>query len=179
MGGMTGDGQTYQYGTGDNHGTIAYGVGANQQLYSGEVALVSGSGSTTAGLLKNGATYGSQDRVVGMLGEIAGGTGVKTSNFYPLPTVDGTASAGLWIDVQTGTHMFQSGSGADQLSASTNGTTVYYGGENSIGPIACATSSGGTRPVLGTQIPQDPGIAGGFTPGSNYWPITVAVLGSP
>jgi hypothetical protein len=173
---MTGDGKAYRYGTGDGCQDISYGVGATQQLYYGEVALVSGSGAVTAGYLKNAGTFGSADIVVGMIGEPAGGTYVATG-----PGILGGATDGsVWVDVDTGTFFFQSGTGADQLSATTNGKTVYYGGENSTGPIACATNGGGSRPSLGVQVPQDPGIANGFLPGSNYWPVNIApTLGRP
>lgn len=166
---MTKDGQTYRYGTPDDSQLEAYGVGANQQLYNGEVALVSGSGAVTAGYLKNGASFGSADIVVGMVGEGAGGTQVSTGPGI----LGGSTDGSVWVNVETGAFLFQSGSGADQLSAATNGKTVYYGGENSTGPLAMATSSGGTRPALGIQLPQDPGLANGYTPGSAFWPVII------
>jgi hypothetical protein len=169
MAGMTKDGYVYQYGTGDGDQPIGYGVGANQQLYYGEVALVAGSGSVTTGYLKNAATAGNADLVIGMVDEPAGGTYVKTG-----PGILGGSTDGMvQVNVKTGTFFFQSGSGADQLSAATNGKTVYYGGENSTGPLAMATNGSGTRPVLGVQFPQDPGMANGFSPGASYWPITI------
>jgi hypothetical protein len=95
-----------------------------------------------------------------------------------LPT--GTTDGEVWAEVLTGAFFFQSGTGSDLLSAATNGKTVYYGGENENGPIACAVIGSPARPVLGIQEPQDPGIAGGSSPGPNYWPITVRPdLGSP
>jgi hypothetical protein len=153
----------------------SYGVGASQTLYYGEVALMSGSGSTTYGYLKNAASPGSADVVVGMVGDPAGGTYVETGSGI----VGSSADGGVWVNVQTGAFMFQSGTGSDLLSAATNGKTVYYGGENSSGPIACATSATSTRPVLGIQLPQDPGFAGGFTPGSNYWPVVLSAVQRP
>ena len=173
---MTKDGQVYRYGMPENNQLVAYGVAANQQLYYGEVALVaSGSGSITEGYLKNAGTYGSGDTVVGMIGEPAGGTLVRTASGL----LGGTSDGMVQVDVLTGAFYFQSGSGSDQLSATTNGKTVYYGGENSTGPIACATSSSNTRPILGIQLPQDPGIANGFSPGSSYWPVKLNVVGGP
>ena len=176
MSGLTGDTHVYRYGSGDDAQETSYPLGANQTVYSGGVALASGSGSVTTGYLKNAATAGSADTVVGMIGEPAGGTFVKTG-----PGIDNTGADGaIWVDVMTGAFFFQSGSGADQLSATTNGKTVYYGGENASGPIAMATSGGGARPVLGVQIPQDPGIAGGFSPGASYWPVVInPALGRP
>src|SRR5271166_2314365 len=164
MGGLANDTHVTPYGT--EGGIVAYPVGAGQQLYIGEVALLSGGGAVTKGFLKNAANPGSTDIVVGMIGEPAGGTAVQTG-----PGILNSSSDGaVWIDVQTGCFFVQGGSGADALSAATNGQTVYLGPENANGPVADATGSG-TRPVLGVQLPQDPGIAGGFTPGANYWPI--------
>lgn len=176
MSGLTKDTKLIQYGSGDGNQPESYPVGANQQLYSGAVALVSGSGSTTAGYLKNAATPGTSDYVVGMLGEPEGGVfGVG-----PCFPVAGTTDGSLWAQVRTGSFFFQSGTGSDLLSATTNGKTVYYGGENATGPIACAVVGTPARPVLGTQLPQDPGIAGGSSPGANYWPIIVRPdLGRP
>lgn len=168
---LTKDTQLIRYGSGGNDQPESYGIGANQQLYGGAVALLSGSGSVTTGYLKNAATPGSADVVVGMIDSPAGnaysvGAGLPTS------TTDG----GVWANIATGAFYFQSGTSSDALSATTNGATVYYGGENANGPIACATSQSSTLPVLGVQVAQDPGITGGASPGPSYWPIKVAVL---
>lgn len=168
MSGLTGPIHTWRYGSGDGCQPLAYPDGASQLFISGSVALVSGSGSVTTGYLKNPATAGSSDIVVGMLGDLTGGA-YETSSTFTSGTVDGTT----WHEVLTGAFYFQSGTGADQLSAATNGKTVYYGGENTYGPIAMATDGSVNRPVLGIQAPQDPGIAGGFSPGSNYWPVII------
>jgi hypothetical protein len=172
MAGLTGDTHVFRYGSGDDCQPTAYGVGASQQLYYGEVALLSTGGSTTAGYLRNAATANSGDIIVGMIGDPGGGTLVKTGPGI----LGGTTDGSVWVDVLTGAFFFQSGTGADQLSAATNGKTVYYGGENSSGPIAMATIGNGSRPVLGVQVAQDPGIAGGFTPGASWWPVTVVPL---
>lgn len=171
---LTQDTHVVQYGV--EGALTSFPVGASQQLYYGEVALISGSGSVTVGYLKNAASPGSADTVVGMLNEPAGGTYVSTGPGVLAGSTDGA----VWMDVLNGAFFIQSGTGSDTLSATTNGKTVYYGGENASGPIACATSAGSTRPVLGVQLPQDPGIAGGFTPGANYFPILLnAIAGAP
>src|SRR6185436_7141006 len=166
MAGMTGPVKKIRYGVEGEQ--FAQGVGASQVLYPGEVALQSGSGSVTAGYLKNAASPGAADLVVGMLGEPTGGV-------YMLgPSITaGTVDGELQMEVLTGTFFIQSGTGSDELSAATNNKTVYYGGENEDGPIACATSQGSSLPVLGVQRPQDPSIAGGALPGENYWPIAI------
>ena len=168
---VTNDIPAYPYGV---EGSLtSWGVGQTQTVYPGCVALVSGSGSVTIGFLKNAATPGASDLVAGIIDNPAGGTYVQTG-----PGIVGGATDGaVWADVKTGAFMFQSGTGSDLLSAATNGKTVYYGGENAQGPIACATSAGSTRPVLGIQLPQDPGFAGNFIPGSNYWPIKLNTIG--
>ena len=165
---LTKDAKLIRYGSGDGNDPRAYPIGATQQLYSGAVALVSGSGSTTTGFLKNAASPGSADVVVGMVGDATGGA-YSTGPGLPLPTANGD----VWAEVQTGAFMFQSGTGSDQLAAALNGLSVYYGGESTTGPIACATSRSSTLPLLGTLLPQDPGIAGGSNPGANYWPVAV------
>ena len=174
MAGLTQDTHVFEYGVPSQ--PAAWPVGANQQLYIGSVALQSGSGSVTTGYLKNAASPGTADVVVGMLAEPSGGTYVQTGPGI----VGGTTDGAVWADVQPGAFFFQSGTGNDQISATQNGKTVYYGGENANGPIACATSATSTRPVLGILLPQDPGIAGGFSPGSSYWPVKLnpAVLPS-
>ncbi len=176
MAGLTNDTPLVRYGSGDDCQPVAYPVGATQQLYYGAVALMSGSGAVTTGFLKNAATPGSADIVVGMVGDPAGGTLVQTSGGI----LGGSTDGSVWDNVETGAFFFQSGTGSDQLSAATNGKTVYYGGENSSGPLAMATNGSSTRPELGIQAPQDPGIAGGFTPGASYWPVIVnPALGRP
>ena len=165
MSGLTHDTHLVPYGT--EFTQVAYPVGANQQLYVGEVALLRG------GVLINAATPASTDIVVGMIGEPAGGTTVQTGPGI----LGGTTDGAVWVDVQCGSFFIQGGSGADTLSTATNATTVYLGPENANGPVADATGSG-TRPVLGIQLPQDPGIAGGFSPGAGYWPIKLNNPGS-
>ncbi len=171
---MTDDGKVYRYGSGDDAQLTSYPVGEAQQLYYGEVALKSGGTGATEGFLKNGASPQSTDEVVGMVGEPAGGTYVKTGPGI----LGGSTDGAVWVNVLTGAFFFQSVSGANALSAASNGLTVYYAGENANGPLA--STSSGAGPILGSQIPQDPGIAGGFTPGPGYWPVNVnPAIGRP
>jgi hypothetical protein len=167
---LTKDTKLIRYGSGDDAQPLAYPIGAAQQLYSGAVALVSGSGTPAAGYLKNAATanLGTSDIVVGMVGDATGGA-YSTGPGLPVPT----ASGDVWAEVLTGAFYFQSGTGADQLVVAGNGLPVYYGGESTTGPIACAVVGSPARPVLGIQVPQDPGIAGGSSPGAGYWPVII------
>jgi hypothetical protein len=176
MSGLTNDTHLYRYGAGDDAQPTSYPLGAGQTVYYGEVALLAGGGGVpTKGVLINAATALSGDEVVGMIGDPAGGTYVKTGPGITNSGADGA----VWVDVYTGAFFFQGGSGSDALSVSTNGQTVYYHGENSSGPVADKTGSG-TKPVLGVQIAQDPGIAGGFSPGAGYWPVVInPAIGRP
>lgn len=176
MTGLANDTHVYPYGGEPPGGQIvAYPVGANQQLYYGAVALVSGSGAVTTGYLKNAAVPGAADLVAGMVGEPAGGTYVSTGPGI----LGGTTDGAVWDDVRTGTYFVQSGTGADALTEAYAGKTVYYSGENTSGPVASNNSHSGQLPILGTLLPQDPGIAGGFSPGANYWPVKLNVIGAP
>lgn len=168
---LTHDVHTTRYGTPDGHQETAWPLAANVTVYSGAVALLDGA----TGLLKSAATTSSTDIVLGIIDAPSGGTAVQTG-----PGITGGSTDGaVWVNVQTGSFFLQSGTGADQLSETTAGKTCYYGGENSSGGLACATSGSGTRPQLGIQFAQDPGIAGGCTPGANYWPIKFSTVGGP
>ena len=129
---------------------VAWPVQATAQLYRGTVALVAG-----------------------IVDFPAGGTALDTGSGI----VGGAADGDVYVDVKTGTVLVQSGTGADALSATTNGKTVYYHGTNASGPIADATA--GSKPVFGIQLPQDPSLAAGAFPGSNYWPVKMNVIGGP
>jgi hypothetical protein len=171
MAGLTNDCHTTQYGVPDDGlYLVAYPVGANAQLYGGAVALLSGSGSVSTGYLKNAAAPGTADTVVGIIDGPAGGTQVATG----AGVLGGSTDGAVWVNVRRGTFFMQNASGGSALSEATAVTTVYYLGENANGPIASATGKG-TYPVLGVQLPQDPGIAGTCSPGSSYYPIKLNV----
>jgi hypothetical protein len=125
---------------------VAAPVTANAQLYSGAVALL------RSGYLINAASPQSTDTIVGMVGDPAGGTYVKTGPGI----LGGSTNGSVWVNCETGAFAFQNGTGADALAESDAGATVYYQGENSSGPIAAKTNGGSTRPVLGTLLPIDP-----------------------
>lgn len=152
----------------------SYPVGANQQLYRGCIALLSGSGATSVGFLKNAASPGSTDLVAGIIDSIAGGTGADT-----LPGIlGGTTDGAVWVNVRTGTFMIQN-SALNALSAASSGKTVYYQGENAGGPIVSSSSVGATLPTMGIAFAQDPGFANNYIPGSNYYPIKLNTIGGP
>jgi hypothetical protein len=170
---LTKDCHTVQYGIPEGSGLVAYPVGATQQLYSGAVALISGSGSVTAGYLKNAASPGSADLVAGIIGDAAGGTLVETS--YGI--LGGSTDGAVWVNVRNGAFFIQNGSGGAAVTEANVGATVYYAGENNSGPLI--SSSAVSWPKLGVLLPQDPGIAGSVTPGSGYWPVKLSIIGGP
>lgn len=173
---LTKDCHTVEYGIPDGNGgqLVAYPVGANQQLYSGAVALLSGSGSVTTGYLKNAASPGSADLVLGIIGDVAGGTAVETAPGI----LGGSTDGAVWVNVRTGAYFVQNNTGGAAVTVANVGKNVYYSGETSSGP-QLASSGSGTLPVLGILFPQDPGIAGTVSPGSTYWPVKMNVVGGP
>jgi hypothetical protein len=173
MAGVTTDIKTFEYGVPDQT-LVAYGIAANQQLYSGAIALVSGSGASTTGYLKNAATPGSSDLVAGIVDSYAGGCAVSTSPGL----LGGSTDNALQANVRTGTFFVQN-SALNPVSVTQVGKTVYYQGENASGPIVSSSSVGGTLPSMGILLPQDPGFANNYIPGSNYWPVKLNVIGGP
>jgi|SRR6266850_3238685 len=164
---LTKDCHTIQFGVPEVNNLVAYPVKAAAQLYSGAVALL------RAGYLINGASPLSTDLVVGIIGDPAGGTAVQTG----AGILGGATDGAVWVNVRTGSFLLQSGSGADALVETGVGATVYYHGENNSGPVIDATSGSSTRAPAGILLPQDPGILGGVTPGSAYWPIKLNTVG--
>ena len=89
-------------------------------VYAGSIALVQTTGGN-AGTLKNSASPASTDVCVGIIGNPAGGTYVKTG-----PGITGgTSNTSVYVDALRGTFLLQSSTGSDQLSATTVGQTVY------------------------------------------------------
>lgn len=143
---LTKDAHLVRYGTPSGHQLIPAPVKAAEQLYSGAVALL------RSGYLVNAATPQATDVIMGMVGDPAGGTYVKTG-----PGILGGSSDGeVWVNCETGSFAFVNGTGADALTEADAGATVYYGGETSSGPIAAKTSGGSSRPTLGKLLPIDP-----------------------
>src|SRR5580658_7842401 len=114
MAGATTDIPAYPYGP---EGQLtSYPVGATQTVYPGCVALVSAGSGASAGNLKNAATPAATDLVAGLIATPAGGTYVQTG-----PGITGGSTDGaVWVDVQAGTFMIQSGTGADLLTTANN-----------------------------------------------------------
>lgn len=122
-------------------------------VYGGALALLD-----TSGLLKNASSPTSADVCIGVIGDPTGGSYVKTG---PGIVGAGSTEAGyVYVDVETGTFLFASATGADQLSEATAGTTVYVVNETTVSK----TNGSNTRPVAGTQLPRTPDMPSGLYP---------------
>lgn len=143
---LTQDCHLVRYGVPDGHQLVAAPVKAAAQLYHGAVGLL------RSGFLINAASPASTDIIVGMVQQTTGSSPPETGPGI----LGGTNDGDIWVDCATGTFGFQSGTGSDAITEANAGQLVYYQGENSAGPIAAATSGGGTRPQLGYVVPIDP-----------------------
>lgn len=148
MAALTGDIKIIQYGTPDLYPPVVQPIGATVQLYRGSIALTNGpSSSVNPGYLKRATQPASTDVCWGLLEMYGPGT-VDT-----IPGMLGGATNGATTaQIRQGTFYLKSGTGADQLSQSTVGQTVYVIDEQTVG----ATSSSNTRPVAGIHEAVDP-----------------------
>lgn len=134
------------------HQPIGVGLGATVTVYRNTIALLDG----TTKWLKNAATPAATDIIIGMVGEIAGGTAAQTG-----PGITGTSTAGaVLINCETGTFLLASGTGADALVAADAGATVYVVDEVTVGK----TNGGSSRPTAGTMMPLTPDMPTGYVP---------------
>jgi hypothetical protein len=137
---LTADVHIERYGVaGDNHQPYNLPIGANVTVYRGSIAL-----TDTTGNLKNAASPLSTDTCWGLIDTYGPGTVDTVPGLNNASTVAGVVSA----DIATGTFFLASATGADQLSQSTYGKTVYVVNETTVG----LTSNGGTRPVAGCHV---------------------------
>jgi hypothetical protein len=147
---LTGDIKIIQYGTPDLYPPVVQPIGATVQLYRGSIAGTNGStSSVNPGYLKNMSQPKSTDTVWGLLEMYDPTCGAVDS----IPGMLGGATNGATrAQIRQGSFFLKSGSGADQLSQSTVGQTVYVIDEQTVG----LTSSSGTRPVAGVHEAVDP-----------------------
>jgi hypothetical protein len=141
-----------RWGAEGKHEPAAAPLGSAVTVYSGSIAL------SRAGYLANAASPASTDVVLGLVGDPAGGTYVKTG-----PGIVGNGAQGangVWVEVLTGSFILLSATGADQLDETTVGSNVYVVDEVTVGK----TTGGGTRPLAGVQMPIDPTIPSGYVP---------------
>ncbi len=145
---LTTDIKIVEYGTPDLYQPIVQPIGAAVQLWKGGIAGTNGpSSSVNPGYLKNMSQPKSTDVVWGLLEMYGPGTANTT-----LGMLGGAANGAKTAQIRQGTYFLLSGSGADQLSQSTVGQTVYVIDEQTVG----LTSGSGTRPVAGVHAAVDP-----------------------
>lgn len=146
---LSSDIKIVRYGTPIGHEPLNKLIVSGQTIYRGSFAGM-GAG---VGKLKNMASPAATDVILGMV-ECAGPGAADVS---PGLVGDGTLSA----QIATGSFLVASGTGADTLDVTTNGTVVYCINENTVGK----TSGSSTRPVAGVQLAcnaDDPSIPAGF-----------------
>ncbi len=134
------------------HENLAAPLGSAVTVYSGSVA------ATRSGYLANMSVPQSTDVVLGLVGNPAGGTYVKTG-----PGIVGNGSQGangVWVEILTGSFILASGTGADALTEADVGATVYLIDEVTVGK----TDGSASRPVVGKLQPITPDIATGYVP---------------
>jgi len=144
---LTSDVRKIRYGSPITHQPIVFPVGkgsAGQTLYRGSVAAISGGTTVTAGYLKNMATPAAADIVVGLVE----GYGPGIADTGPGVVAPNTSNGAVTAEVATGTFLLASGTGADALSVTQLGQSVYLVDEITVG----ATSGGSSRPVAGLLI---------------------------
>ncbi len=150
---LTSDIQTTRYGSQVNHQPIEYPVGkgsAGQTLYRGSIAALSGGTTVTAGYLKNIATPASTDIVVGVIAGYGPKSGLADTG--PGIIAPNTSDGAITANVVTGTFLMLGGTGADALTVTNVGTSVYLVNEDTVG----ATNGSSSRPVAGllVQVPS-------------------------
>lgn len=139
-----------------NQDLMTRGMQASTTIYRGSVAVANGPGGSHVGYLRNPATPTANDIVIGIVDD-----GVGVPNTSPGITSPSGADGQVHVNIRTGTFILASGTSADALGVTTNGTTVYLIDEKTVG----ATSGSSTRPVAGVQMAcnvDDPSIPTGF-----------------
>lgn len=125
------------------HEPIAAGVKATVTVYRNTIALLASSGR----YLKNADTPAATDIVIGMIGDVAGGTAANSGQGITGGSTDGA----VIVNCYTGSFLLASGTGADALTEANAGSNVYVVDSITVG----ATDGGGTRPVAGQMLPND------------------------
>ena len=134
------------------HEDLAAPLGSAVTVYSGSIALL------RAGYLAVASSPQSTDYCMGLIGDPAGGTYVKTG-----PGIVGNGSQGangVWVEILTGSFILANGTGADALAETDVGAAVYVVDEQTVGK----TNGGSSRPQAGILLPIDPTIPSGFVP---------------
>lgn len=152
---ITADIPTTRYGTPDGHQPLNKGLQASITIYRGTIAVLNGTGGHQ-GYLKDPASPATTDLVIGVID--TGGPG------YPNTSpgiVGGSTDGAVTANISTGTFLFASGTGADELDVTTNMASVYMIDGQTVGK----TNGSSSRPVAGVQMScndDDPSIPAGF-----------------
>lgn len=128
------------------------GLGSSVTVYSGTIALADAS----TGYLKSPDSPAATDTVLGITGDPAGGTYVKTGPGI----VNGTTAGAVVATVLRGSFLLLTGTGSDALTEANVGDSVYMIDGQTVG----ATSGSATRPIAGVMLPLDPTIPSGYVP---------------
>lgn len=139
-----------RYGIVDAHSPLVKGITASATVYRGSAA------TTRSGYLVAATSPQSTDVVWGLIAN--GGPGVADTG---AGVVGGGSNGAVSAEIATGTFLLAAGTGADALTVTNEGASVYLINESSVG----ATTGGGTRPVAGVLIAtptSDPTIPTGF-----------------
>lgn len=139
MAALTADVLTDRYGSPDGHQPLNKLLNAGITVYRGSVAALYGA-TAAQGTLKNEATPAATDIVVGLVSKAGSG--------WPNTAPGIVGGTGVTVEIETGSFILASGTGADALGLTTNGATVYLIDEVTVG----ATNGGATRPTAGTQL---------------------------
>lgn len=148
---LSADVKLIRYGSTDGHQPLSKQLPTGVTVYRGSVAGLAGTGGGQ-GKLKNEDTVAATDIIVGMIV----GAGSGTAN-----TTVGVVGPVPYVDIETGSFILASGTGADALGVTTNAATVYLIDSITVG----ATSGSASRPVAGIQLAcnaDDPSIPVGF-----------------
>lgn len=149
---LTADVLTDRYGSPDGHQPLNKLLPTGVTVYRGSVAGLAGTGATQ-GKLKNEDTVAATDIVLGLVSKAGSG--------WPNDTQGIVGGTGVTVEIETGSFVLASGTGADALDVTTNGATVYLIDSVTVGK----TNGGSTRPVAGIQLAcnaDDASIPSGF-----------------
>ncbi len=134
---LTADILTDRYGSPDGHQPLNKVLNTGITVYRGSMAGLYGA-TAAQGTLKNEDTVASTDIILGIVNKAGSG--------YSNATVGITGAC--TVEIETGSFILASGTGADALGQTTNGATVYAINSFTVG----ATSGSSTRPVAGIQL---------------------------
>lgn len=133
------------------HQPIACGLTAATTVYRNTIALL----AAATGYLKNAdVSLIVTDRVLGMIGNPAGGTAIDSGPGI----VGGTSSGDVVVDCDTGSFFLKNGTAGDAITEADVGKTCYVIDSITVGK----TDGTGSRPAAGTILPFTADTPSGF-----------------